>query len=299
MAGRWISAFVLACCVGSTPAQDDKIETRRNADWLPIARQSVSLPQLDALPQGGAGCLVVGYYILADGTTARARIMQGAYTRATPETVQATFGEAALAAAHGWRFRYEGRFIRPIPKFERTVVGYSRAGNGSETVITMGVDAQDSRVRTACGLDDLGTWGTRHALPAKESPAQDKVLFPYAEPSEAFWSAIGEMTPPRYPPEVFQSGIEGCVVVGMLVGSDGVPDQFRIMESSTSKGKGMDARKKKLLENASVSAMSRWRFAPGPDNPGRIPAFLQIPVDFTLDRPPSRTDCQPKEISKS
>lgn len=85
-------------------------------------------------------------------------------------------------------------------------------------------------------------------------------------------------------------------MVGMLVGANGVPDQFRIMESSTSKG--MDAREKKLLENASVSAMSRWRFAPGPDNPGRIPAFLQIPVDFALDSTPSKTACQPKDIRR-
>lgn len=176
MVGRLLSAFVLACCAGTAGAQARK--GMEHTDWVPLAGQSVPFPAIGMVPQGSAGCLVVGYHILADGTTAKPRVMQGGYTKGTSDEVQAMFAEAVLSAASGWRFGYQGRFIRPIPEFRWTVVGYSPAGTGSGIATNLGLKAQDARVRTACQLDDLATWGTTHALPANASPGQDKVSGP-------------------------------------------------------------------------------------------------------------------------
>ncbi len=275
-----------------------KIRKVEQVDWEPLASRVVPLANLPALPERGAGCLVIGHYILADGTTGKSRVMQGAYTKGTPAEAQKAFADAALTASASWKYRYKGRFTRPEPAFEWTVAGYRPTNDERRLEAVEGLEAQDPRVRAACDIVDLATWGARHARTAGQLPASDKILLPYEEPSEAFWAAIGEMTPPRYPPAAFQSGVEGCVIVGMVVKADGVPDQFRIMESRTSHG--ADARAKKLLENASAHAASQWRFAPGPDNPERIPALLQIPVDFALGdgRPSRKSDCQPVDIRK-
>ncbi len=89
--------------------------------------------------------------------------------------------------------------------------------------------------------------------------------------------------------------MEGCVVVGFVVGNDGKADQFRMMKSP---GGPIGRSGAKALENAALYAASQWKFSPGPDNPRRMPALLQIPVDFSLGSSSTGRPCNPVDIGK-
>jgi TonB family protein len=262
--------------------------------WKPTEPRMLDDTSFSAAPADGAGCVIVGYHILRNGTVAKARVMQGAFTGGTPEAVQKAFTEAALAAAAGWEFRYVGRFAEPEPEFEWTVLGYGRAGRGQPRKAIVGVDEQDDRVRAACQLERLADWGKRQAVAVEAVPDhKDRILFPYEEPANAFWVVDGDMMPPRYPVAAASRRIQGCVVVGAMIGKEGKATQFRVMRSMTSRS---DAKVRKLFENASVQAVAQWRFAPGPDNPARVPAFLQFPIDFLLDSHAPMKACQPVDV---
>lgn len=298
MTRRLVVSIVLACGVCSAAAQGHKVQKVEHIGWTPVAPQVVQIAGVPTLPEGGAGCLVVGYYVMADGTTANARVMQGAYTKGTSDQAREAFADAALAAAGSWKFQYKGPLRRPGPAFKWNVVGFGPAGNELRTEAVPGLEAQDPRVRRACDIVDLATWGTKHAVPPDKVPAHDRILTPYDEPSEAFWTAVGDLMPPRYPAGAYKRDVEGCVIVGVIVGQDGVPSRFRIVESRFPRG--TSEKGKKLLEEAAGRGVSQWRFAPGPDNPQRIPAFLRFPVDFFLGfgDGPAKTACEPGDIPR-
>lgn len=143
-------------------------------------------------------------------------------------------------------------------------------------------------MREACRIDDLAAWGRKNAVAAADAPENaGRVLLPVDEPAAAFWTNEEPFTPPTYPASALQSGAEGCVMLGIMVGADGAPTGLRVMGSEVSGPK----RARKSLEEASLQRASQWRFAPGPDNPTRMPAFIQIPVDFAIDDPPPRIKC--------
>lgn len=79
-------------------------------------------------------------------------------------------------------------------------------------------------------------------------------------------------TPVAYPPELFESGVQGTVLLRLYLDSLGtvVPDSTRVEESS-----GFD-----LLDSAALAGVSRMRFAPARQNGVPVAtAFLQ-PVHF-------------------
>ena len=158
---------------------------------------------------------------------------------------------------------------------------------------------QDARVRAACDITDMAAWGERNALPV-DSPevVRDGRIFvpPPEQPRGAYWIIAGDLAPPTYPAGAAQVGVEGCVVVGFVVGNDGKTDQFRVMKSP--RGSPIGRSGAKALENAALYAASQWKFSPGPDNPWRMPALLQIPVDFSLGSSSSGQPCNPVDISK-
>lgn len=277
----WLAGASLAATGSSKPTV--------SRQWIAVGPQAFIPPSLDAVPADGAGCVVVGYYVLRNGSVAKARVMEGAFTRGAPKEFQQAFADAAVAAVERWTYAPVRRAAVPLPEFQWTVVGYGpQSANGSR--VLMGEwEGQDGKVRNACRVDDLAAWGTKHAVsPADVPDHAGKVLFPVDEPAGAFWTHEGLLTPPRYPKPAFESGAEGCVVVGVMVASDGMPSGFRITDTKVSgPGRGREA-----LEQASLQAASQWRFAPGPDNPDRMPAFIQIAMDFAIDDAPARLRCR-------
>lgn len=93
------SLVILACLSTAAPAADVGGKAVRPRQWNPAATPAFDPPVLAAAPADGAGCVAVGYYILRDGTVAKARVMEGAFTRGVPKEFQQSFADAAIAAA--------------------------------------------------------------------------------------------------------------------------------------------------------------------------------------------------------
>jgi len=203
--------------------------------------------------------------------------MRGAYTGNVQAQAQEAFIGRVLATVADWRFR--SKQDKALPVFEQETVGFAPVEGRRTSVI--GENVQDPRVRRECGEVDLAEWGERNALPV-DSPGvvrDGRILVPSPDEPGVFWVPMGGYTPPHYPRPAFEKSEQGCVVVGMVVGSDGKPDQFRIMKSRSNR-RGSAA---KVLEDAAVYGASQWRFSPGPDNLQRMPALLQIPITFSID----------------
>ena len=95
------------------------------------------------------------------------------------------------------------------------------------------------------------------ATPAAESPRPDS--------SRTLTARPGDATPPRYPEAARRRGIEGTVLVTVVVGADGIPIQCHVQRSSGSK----------LLDDAALRAAWSWRFDGGPGS-------AEIPFVFRL-----------------
>lgn len=290
------SAVLLALALVSdiSLAGESSEEKNPSQKWKPKTQALIPSEALSGVPGASAGCLAMGYHILKDGSVARVRVMQGAYTRDVPVSVQETFAQAALKTVAGWAFKGERGDEEPVFGWE--VVGFAPVDGRPLPVI--GTMRQDDRVRAACDITDLAAWGERNALPldSPEIVRDGRILAPPPEqPRAAVWIVAGDLAPPRYPAEAARAGLEGCVVVGFVVGNDGKTDQFRVMKSP---GGPIGRPASKWLENAALYAASQWKFSPGPDNPRRMPALLQIPVDFSLGGSSINRPCNPVDIKK-
>ncbi|MBN6152024.1 energy transducer TonB [Xanthomonas sp. AmX2] len=80
---------------------------------------------------------------------------------------------------------------------------------------------------------------------------------------------------PTYPRDALREGIQGTVLLRVLVGIDGVPQQVDIEKSSGSRV---------LDQAARAQVLKRWRFHPALQQGVPIQAYGLVPVDFSLDR---------------
>jgi len=81
--------------------------------------------------------------------------------------------------------------------------------------------------------------------------------------------------PPRYPRAALRSNIQGIVLLRVLVGSNGLPREVEVADSS---GHG-------LLDRAAVDqVLQRWRFDPARQHGQPIDAWVEIPIEFTIPR---------------
>lgn len=79
-------------------------------------------------------------------------------------------------------------------------------------------------------------------------------------------------SPPVYPAMSRRMGEQGRVVMRVLIGADGVPQQAEVQQSS---GHGR-------LDRAAADAVMRWRYVPG--KRGGVPEtmWFQVPIEFKL-----------------
>ena len=80
-------------------------------------------------------------------------------------------------------------------------------------------------------------------------------------------------SPPVYPAMSKRMGEQGRVVLRVLIGADGVPQQAEVLQSS---GHGR-------LDRAAAEAVMRWRYVPG--KRGGVPEtmWFQVPIEFKLE----------------
>ena len=79
---------------------------------------------------------------------------------------------------------------------------------------------------------------------------------------------------PVYPALARERGLEGRVVVRLVIGADGVPSEVRVAQSS-----GFES-----LDAAAIEAVRQWRFEPARRAGAAVPEERLAPVVFRLRR---------------
>jgi len=106
--------------------------------------------------------------------------------------------------------------------------------------------------------------------PGRENPGGEP-----PEPTSPFTYADTPPVPivaprPAYPPWAREAGIEGKVLVRVLVGTDGIPKNAVIVSGPRG------------LTDGVVDAVLRWRFKPGLANKEPVEVWVAIPITFRL-----------------
>jgi protein TonB len=78
---------------------------------------------------------------------------------------------------------------------------------------------------------------------------------------------------PEYPREARRNGQEGMVMLLVEVLPNGDARKVSIEKSSGHE----------LLDNAAVKAVRKWRFVPAKKGANPTPAWVKIPVEFSLE----------------
>lgn len=79
--------------------------------------------------------------------------------------------------------------------------------------------------------------------------------------------------PPAYPRRELARGIEGEVVLRVLVGVDGLAHEIAVIGGSGNRN----------LELAAIRALKRWRFQPHQVDGRPMPAWARVPLRFTIE----------------
>jgi protein TonB len=77
---------------------------------------------------------------------------------------------------------------------------------------------------------------------------------------------------PTYPVMARRLGLQGKVLVRVFVSAAGTPEKVELKETSGSK----------VLDRSALDAVTRWRFVPAREGDKPIPAWVVVPIVFTL-----------------
>ncbi|MGH8212589.1 MAG: energy transducer TonB [Rhodanobacteraceae bacterium] len=114
---------------------------------------------------------------------------------------------------------------------------------------------------------------------AEQSTSVTPVTQPTAQPSSAEAGsadatiAYETATPPPYPIAELRAGVQGTVLLRVLVDESGKPVQVVIIKSSGSHA---------LDQAARVHVLAAWRFHPAQRDGHAIAAWAQVPVEFKV-----------------
>ena len=93
--------------------------------------------------------------------------------------------------------------------------------------------------------------------------------------SAAVPAAYRHTPPPRYPLAARQQGLEGMVVLSVLVRRDGRVEDARVVLSSGALA----------LDDAALTAVRTWLFAPATRGGRPVESIVEVPVKFALRAP--------------
>ena len=88
-------------------------------------------------------------------------------------------------------------------------------------------------------------------------------------------AAYRHAPPPRYPTMAREQGLEGVVVLSVLVRHDGRVDDARVAVSSGAI----------VLDQAALAAVRTWLFAPATRGGRAVESVVEVPVKFALRSP--------------
>jgi TonB family protein len=173
-------------------------------------------------------------------------------------------------------------------------LGYGQLGVGDSTVCVdvrdrhrafLGILEQalprDNRIKAAelCpAVDDAGpkAAGTpSHTLSGREpgaarTPGSSSPAFDEADPRIERRANAVVKVPPTYPDNAREAGVDGTVIVRVLVAADSSVREVRV-------GKSIQ-----MLDKAALVAVQQWRFAPALVAGKPVDCWLSVPVRFSL-----------------
>lgn len=81
------------------------------------------------------------------------------------------------------------------------------------------------------------------------------------------------MRPPKYPPQAVRQHMTGKVLLKVLVGVDGSPEEVTVEKSSGSR----------LLDQAAIEAVKNWKFNAGSKGGKPSRGYALVPIEFNLN----------------
>ena len=113
--------------------------------------------------------------------------------------------------------------------------------------------------------------GAQPADVSQLSPIEMKA--PASPTSLPFVPAAYRETPlPSYPTAAREQGLEGVVVLGVLVGVNGRAVEIAVRTSSGARA----------LDDAAVDAVTRWWFSPAREGRKAVESWVEVPLKFAL-----------------
>lgn len=127
---------------------------------------------------------------------------------------------------------------------------------------------------------DPNTPPTATPLPRRTSSANEDSLPSFGDREHATVEDAPEVVSrvaPLYPPEALKAGVQGTVMVSVLVGRDGLVKQTRIVSSIPA------------LDAAAETAVRQWVFKPARNEGKPVAVWANVPIKFTLRGPANPT----------
>jgi protein TonB len=109
--------------------------------------------------------------------------------------------------------------------------------------------------------------------PPEPAPVAEAPLVAAPVSAPVFDADYLENPPPRYPARARRAGEQGRVILRVLVNPGGTADEVQIRDSSGHR----------RLDDAARETVRRWRFVPAKRGERAVPAWVLIPVSFSLE----------------
>lgn len=113
------------------------------------------------------------------------------------------------------------------------------------------------------------------AVPTPEmipTPASPPAVPRMEETAPAPPRALTKKVRPAYPDEARRQGLNGSVLMELVVDAQGAVSQAKVVESSDP-----------IFEASSLEAVKHWRFEATPDDGSAADITLQVPISFALN----------------
>jgi protein TonB len=81
------------------------------------------------------------------------------------------------------------------------------------------------------------------------------------------------MRPPKYPPQAVRQHLTGKLMLKVLVGVDGKPEEVTVEKSSGSH----------ILDQAAIDAVKTWMFNAGQKDGKPSRGYALVPIEFNLN----------------
>jgi TonB family protein len=133
-------------------------------------------------------------------------------------------------------------------------------------------------ILSSCGGSSPGSTSTTEAQSADAQPASSSQILPPPPQPPPADSAPSENLrfrrdrPPKYPVQAVRERMEGKVILKVLVGLEGEPEEISLEKSC-----GYEA-----LDRAAIAAVKTWTFNAGIKNGVAIRGYVLVPIEFNV-----------------